>query len=42
MKQNFQKLNDLLAVKFKQVEDCKQACRQMIVYQKYYYPIETQ
>ena len=42
MRQNFDRLNDILFVKFKQLEDTKQATRNLITYQKYYAPIETQ
>ena len=39
MRQNFGQLNDVLAVKFRQVEDTKQAVRSLIAYQKYYHGI---
>ena len=42
MAQNFKRLNDILVVKFKQLEDTKQACRNLITYQKYYHPVQTQ
>lgn len=42
MAQNFKRLNAILAVKFKQLEDTKQACRNLITYQKYFHPIQTQ
>ena len=42
MRQNFGQLNDVLAVKFRQVEDTKQAVRSLIAYQKYYHGIQTQ
>ena len=32
MKQNFKQLNDILVIKFKQVEDTKEACRNLITY----------
>lgn len=32
MKQNFKQLNDLLFIKFKQVEDTKEAVRNLISY----------
>jgi hypothetical protein len=35
-------LNDILSVKFKQLEDTKQAMRSMITYQKYYHLVQTQ
>ena len=41
MRQNFDVLNDLLVVKFRQVEDTKQAVRSMIAYQKYYHGVQT-
>jgi len=41
MKQNFKQLNDILAIKFKQLEDTKETCRNLIVYQKYFHPIQT-
>lgn len=42
IKQNFEKLNEILSVKFKQLEDTKQAMRSLITYQKYFHPIQTQ
>tara|TARA_B110000285_G_C15096102_1_gene602056 strand:+ start:747 stop:1163 length:417 start_codon:yes stop_codon:yes gene_type:complete len=42
MKQNFKQLNDILAIKFKQLEDTKDAMRSLIVFNKYYQPIMTQ
>jgi hypothetical protein len=42
MRQNFDVLNDMLVVKFRQVEDTKQAVRSMIAYQKYYHGVQTQ
>jgi len=39
MKQNFKQLNDILVIKFKQVEDTKEACRNLITYQKFFHPI---
>ena len=35
-------LNDVLEVKFNQVEDTKQSVRGLIAYQKFYHPIVTQ
>ena len=32
----------MLFIKFKQVEDCKFAVRDMIAYQKYFYPMQMQ
>jgi hypothetical protein len=42
MKLNFQILQDMLFIKFKQVEDCKFAVRDMLAYQKYFYPMQMQ
>ena len=42
LKKNFDKLNDMLFIKFKQVEDNKQAVRDMLNYQKYFYPMQMQ
>ena len=42
MKKNFDKLNDMLYIKFKQVEDNKHAVRDMLNYQKYFYPLQMQ
>ena len=42
MKKNFTKLNDMLFIKFKQVEDNKQAVRDILNYQKYFYPLQMQ
>lgn len=42
MQKNFDKLNGMLYIKFKQVEDNKQAVRDMLNYQKYFYPIQMQ
>ena len=42
MKKNFDKLNDMLFIKFEQVEDNKQAVRDMLTYQKYFYPLQMQ
>ena len=39
---NMKSLNDMLFLKFKQVEDMKQALRDVIIFQKYFYPIQTQ
>ena len=40
MKANFDKLNDLLYIKFTQLEDMKAAQRDMLNYQKNFYPME--
>lgn len=42
MKQNFRALSDLLFVKFSQLEDMKTAQRDMLVFQKYFYPLQMQ
>lgn len=42
MKKNFDKLNDMLFLKFQQVEENKQALRDMLAYQKYFYPLQMQ
>lgn len=39
-KNNFQILSDLMEQKFAMVEDTQQAMRSMMVYQKYFYPVE--
>ena len=42
MKFNFEALNDMLFTKFRQLEDTKSAVRDLIVYQKYFHPIQMQ
>lgn len=42
MKQNFKQLNDILFIKFQQIEDTKEAVRNLISYQKFFHPIQTQ
>lgn len=42
MQLNFKALNDLLYLKFQQVEEIKQAFKDVAVYQKYLYPLQTQ
>ena len=42
MKQNFRALSDLLFVKFSQLEDMKVSLRDMLVFQKYFYPLQMQ
>ena len=42
MKQNFKQLNDILVVKFRQLEDTKEATRNLITYQKFFHQIQTQ
>jgi hypothetical protein len=37
---NFERLNDLLLVKFSQVEDTKESVRDIMAYQKYFYPLQ--
>ena len=40
MKLNFKRLNHLLWVKFRQLEDTKTSIRDVLTYQKYFYPIQ--
>ena len=40
MKANFNKLNDMLYIKFTQLDDMKAAQRDMLNYQKNFYPLE--
>lgn len=42
MQKNFKKLNQMLFIKFKQVEDVKTGLRDMMAYQKYFYPVQMQ
>jgi polysaccharide pyruvyl transferase WcaK-like protein len=42
VQQNFEKLNEMLLVKFRQLEQTKQASRNLIGYIKYYHPMVTQ
>lgn len=42
MHANFKELADLLIVKFIQIEDVKEGLRDMLVYQKYFYPLQLQ
>lgn len=42
MKKNFNKLNDMLFIKFREVEDNKHALRDMLNYQKFFYPLQMQ
>ena len=42
MKKNFDKLNDMLFIKFREVEDNKHALRDMLNYQKFFYPLQMQ
>jgi hypothetical protein len=39
MKLNFKKLNDMLFIKFTQVEDVKAGLRDVIAFQKDFYPM---
>lgn len=42
VKINFKTLNDMLFVKFRQLEDTKAAVRDMLAYQKYFMPMQLQ
>ena len=42
MRESFETLSGLLSVKFRQVEDLKDGLRDMLVFQKYFYPIKVQ
>ena len=42
MNENMQTLTSLLKLKFKQVENVKDGLRDMLVYQKYFYPLKVQ
>lgn len=42
MRQNFKQLQDILVIKFRQLEDTKEATRNLITYQKFFHPIQTQ
>lgn len=42
MKSNFHTLNDMLFVKFRQLEDTKQGMRDMLTFVKYFYPLQMQ
>ncbi len=42
MQYNMNTLSSLLQIKFKQVEDVKDGLRDMLVYQKYFYPLKVQ
>ena len=41
MNKNFQALNDILFIKFQQVEDVKQTLKYILVFQKYFYPLQV-
>ena len=42
LQKNFKRLNDILLVKFSQVEDVKTGLRDVIAYQKFFYPVQMQ
>lgn len=42
MQINFKALSDLLFVKFTQLENMKAALRDVLVFQKYFYPLQMQ
>lgn len=42
MRENMSTLSSLISMKFKQVEDVKNGLRNMLVYQKYFYPLKVQ
>lgn len=42
MMKNMKKLNDMLFIKFKQLEDTKSAVRDVLTYQKHFYPLQMQ
>ena len=42
MQLNFKTLNDMLFVKFRQLEDSKQATRDVLTYIKFFYPLQVQ
>ena len=42
MHANFRDLSDVLLVKFGQLEDCKEGLRDMLVYQKFFFPLLVQ
>ena len=42
MRENMSTLSSLVSMKFKQVEDVKNGLRNMLVYQKYFYPLKVQ
>lgn len=39
---NFKKLKDMLFIKFRQLEDTKSGLRDVLTYQKYFYPLQMQ
>jgi hypothetical protein len=42
VKANFKELGDLLHAKFSLLEDCSEGLRDVLVYQKYFYPLHLQ
>ena len=42
MELNMKALKDLLLLKFEQIEDMKEGLRDVMVFQKYFYPLQTQ
>lgn len=42
LKLNMDALSDMLMLKFEQIEEIKQTVRDVIVYQRYFYPLQTQ
>jgi hypothetical protein len=42
MEKNFVALNDMLFIKFQRVEELQQSVRDMLVFQKYFYPLQMQ
>lgn len=42
LKKNMTKLNEMLFIKFRQLEDVKQAVRDVHTYQKHFYPLQMQ
>ena len=40
LRANLKEMSDLVLVKFKQLEDMKEALRDMLLYQKYFYPVQ--
>lgn len=42
MRENMSTLTSLISIKFKQIEDVKNGLRNMLVYQKYFYPLKVQ
>ena len=42
LKKNMSKMNEMLFIKFRQLEDTKQAVRDIVTYQKHFYPLQMQ